>query len=157
MATTWRRSTRAAGQPRLKTSFDICEKHEERMIWQNSHAHSVVFINRLKLDQLGYSRDFSSHCSTGSTRGIGSNQDVILKYSTPREDQSVTRTTSKPLVTSIDRRTFIKSSTAIAAGLALSPAIAGRAQAATLKLKLSTSLPNDPKYSNGRVYYDNLV
>src|SRR4029077_16810355 len=55
------------------------------------------------------------------------------------------------------RRAFVRSSTAIAAGLALSPAIAGRAQAATLKLKLSTSLPNDPKYSNGRVYYDNLV
>jgi tripartite ATP-independent transporter DctP family solute receptor len=55
------------------------------------------------------------------------------------------------------RRTFIKSSTAAAAGLALSPAIIGRAEAATLKLKCSSSLPNDPKYANGRVYYDNLV
>jgi tripartite ATP-independent transporter DctP family solute receptor len=26
-----------------------------------------------------------------------------------------------------------------------------------LKLKCSSSLPNDPKYANGRVYYDNLV
>ena len=67
------------------------------------------------------------------------------------------RITSTPLATSIDRRAFVRSSTAIAAGLALSPAIVGRAKAATLKLKLSTSLPNDPKYSNGRVYYDNLV
>ena len=26
-----------------------------------------------------------------------------------------------------------------------------------MKLKCSSSLPNDPKYANGRVYYDNLV
>src|SRR5580704_7760088 len=57
----------------------------------------------------------------------------------------------------ISRRTFVKSSSAVAAGLALSPAIIGRAEAATLKLKCSSSLPNDPKYANGRVYYDNLV
>ena len=57
----------------------------------------------------------------------------------------------------VSRRTFMKSSTAVAAGLALSPAIVGRAEAATLKLKCSSSLPNDPKYANGRVYYDNLV
>src|SRR5437763_13941002 len=57
----------------------------------------------------------------------------------------------------VSRRAFMKSSTAIAAGFALSPAIIGRAEAATLKLKCSSSLPNDPKYANGRVYYDNLV
>ena len=57
----------------------------------------------------------------------------------------------------VSRRTLIKSSTALAAGLVLSPAIIGRAQAATLKLKCSSSLPNDPKFANGRVYYDNLV
>jgi tripartite ATP-independent transporter DctP family solute receptor len=57
----------------------------------------------------------------------------------------------------ISRRTFMRSSTATAVGLALSPAIVGRAEAATLKLKCSSSLPNDPKYANGRVYYDNLV
>ncbi len=57
----------------------------------------------------------------------------------------------------VSRRTFIKSSTAVTAGLVLSPAIIGRAEAATLKLKCSSSLPNDPKYANGRVYYDNLV
>ena len=51
----------------------------------------------------------------------------------------------------------MKSSTAVAAGLVLSPAIIGRAEAATMKLKCSSSLPNDPKYANGRVYYDNLV
>ena len=57
----------------------------------------------------------------------------------------------------VSRRAFLKSSKAAAAWLALSPAIIGRAQAATLKLKCSSSLPNDPKYANGRVYYDNLV
>jgi TRAP-type transport system periplasmic protein len=86
----------------------------------------------------------------------GANQLTFRKFNA-REDQSVKRITSTPLATSIDRRTFVRSSTAIAAGLALSPAIVGRAKAATLKLKLSSSLPNDPKYSNGRVYYDNLV
>src|SRR6202162_5871109 len=57
----------------------------------------------------------------------------------------------------ISRRVFLKSSQAAAAWLALSPALIGRAQAATTKLKLSSSLPNDAKYANGRVYYDNLV
>src|ERR1700730_2976548 len=58
---------------------------------------------------------------------------------------------------SVSRRAFLKSSKATAAWLALSPAIVGSAQAATLKFKCSSSLPNDPKYANGRVYYDNLV
>jgi tripartite ATP-independent transporter DctP family solute receptor len=57
----------------------------------------------------------------------------------------------------VSRRWFLKISKATAAGLVLSPAIIGRAQAATTKLKLSSSLPNDPKFANGRVYYDNLV
>src|SRR5476649_639450 len=57
----------------------------------------------------------------------------------------------------VSRRVLLKSSKAAVAWLALSPAIIGRAQAATTKLKCSSSLPNDPKYANGRVYYDNLV
>jgi tripartite ATP-independent transporter DctP family solute receptor len=57
----------------------------------------------------------------------------------------------------VNRRTFLKTSTVVAAGLIFAPAIIGRAEAAALKLKYSTSQPNDPKYSNGRVYYDNLV
>ncbi len=44
-----------------------------------------------------------------------------------------------------------------AAGLALAPAIIGRARAGTVKLKLSSSQANDPKYANGRVYYDFLI
>src|SRR6201987_133506 len=57
----------------------------------------------------------------------------------------------------VSRRVFLKSSTATAVWLGVSPAIIGRAQAASTKLKCSSSLPNDPKYANGRVYYDNLV
>jgi TRAP-type transport system periplasmic protein len=55
------------------------------------------------------------------------------------------------------RRRFLNSSLAIAAGLVLSPAVIGRARGATMKLKLSSSQANDPKYANGRVYYDNLT
>src|SRR4030088_2038153 len=58
---------------------------------------------------------------------------------------------------SVSRRAFLKTSKATAVFLALSPAIVGQAQAATTKLKCSSSLPNDAKYANGRVYYDNLV
>src|SRR6201990_2378773 len=57
----------------------------------------------------------------------------------------------------ISRRTVLKSSRGLAAGVILSPAIIGRAQAAVMKLKCSSSLPNDAKFANGRVYYDNLV
>ena len=60
---------------------------------------------------------------------------------------------SKP----INRRVVLQSSAAATAWLAASPALIGRAEAAVLKLKCSSSLPNDPKYANGRVYYDNLV
>ncbi len=57
----------------------------------------------------------------------------------------------------ITRRRLIQSSLALSGGLIAAPAIIGRAQAATMKLKLSSSQANDPKYANGRVYYDNLV
>src|SRR5260370_7694729 len=57
----------------------------------------------------------------------------------------------------VSRRGFLRSTKATAAWPALAPAIIGRAEAATTKLKLSSSLPNDAKYANGRVYYDNLV
>ncbi len=55
---------------------------------------------------------------------------------------------------SFSRRRFLQST---AAAFVLSPAIIGRAQAAVIKLKMSSSGTNDPKYANGRVYYDNLV
>jgi TRAP-type transport system periplasmic protein len=57
----------------------------------------------------------------------------------------------------LSRRMFLRASRVAATGLVVAPALIGRAQAATLKLKCSSSLPNDPKYANGRVYYDSLV
>lgn len=53
----------------------------------------------------------------------------------------------------IGRRSFVLTAT----GVLAAPAIVGTAQAAPMKMKLSSSLANDPKYANGRVYYDNLV
>jgi tripartite ATP-independent transporter DctP family solute receptor len=57
----------------------------------------------------------------------------------------------------VSRRPFLKAAAAAGLGIGVAPAIIGRAQAATLKLKLSSSLPDDPKFGNGRVYYDNLI
>src|SRR5271156_3939661 len=57
----------------------------------------------------------------------------------------------------LSRRKFLKASSVTTAGIVLSPAIIGKARAAAVKLKLSSSLPDDPKYANGRVLYDNLV
>lgn len=60
-------------------------------------------------------------------------------------------------MTKFNRRRFVTTSLALgAAGLA-SPALIGRARAAAMKMRLSSSLPDDPKYANGRVLYDNLV
>jgi tripartite ATP-independent transporter DctP family solute receptor len=57
----------------------------------------------------------------------------------------------------INRRRLLRSSVALAASGLAAPALIGRAEAAVLKLKLSSSQANDPKFANGRVYYDNLV
>lgn len=64
---------------------------------------------------------------------------------------------SVSLPVSPSRRTVLKSSALLATGLIVAPAIIGRAAAATMKMKVSSSLANDAKYANGRVYYDNLV
>ena len=55
------------------------------------------------------------------------------------------------------RRSLLRHAAALPIGLALAPAIIGKAQAAPMKMRLSSSQANDPKYANGRVYYDNLV
>lgn len=57
----------------------------------------------------------------------------------------------------IKRRGLMRSAAGFAAAGLAAPALIGRAEAATLKLKLSSSQANDPKFANGRVYYDNLV
>ena len=43
-----------------------------------------------------------------------------------------------------------------AAGVLAAPAVLRRAQAAALRMRLSSSLPNDPKYANGRTFSDRL-
>jgi len=50
------------------------------------------------------------------------------------------------------RRALLRTAGAWAAA----PAIIGRAQAAPLRMRLSSSLPNDPKYANGRTFSDML-
>jgi TRAP-type transport system periplasmic protein len=57
----------------------------------------------------------------------------------------------------LPRRSLLKSAATLSAGAIFVPAVIGRAQAATLTLKFSSSQPDDPQYGNGRVYYDNLV
>jgi TRAP-type C4-dicarboxylate transport system substrate-binding protein len=54
----------------------------------------------------------------------------------------------------ITRRSLLRSA---ALPIALAPMVIGRAHAATTKLRVSSSLPNDPKFANGRVYCDNLI
>jgi len=56
----------------------------------------------------------------------------------------------------LSRRSVLRHA-AVPIGLALAPAIIGRAQAAPMKMRLSSSQANDPKYANGRVYYENLL
>src|SRR3954452_24887000 len=54
------------------------------------------------------------------------------------------------------RRSLLRGASAIPFGAALSPAIIGKARAAAMKLRISSSQQNDPKFANGRVYFDNL-
>src|SRR5277367_4495704 len=42
-------------------------------------------------------------------------------------------------------------------GMAVAPALVRVARAAPMTMRLSSSLPNNPQFANGRVYYDNLV
>jgi TRAP-type transport system periplasmic protein len=79
-------------------------------------------------------------------------QERRAHQATPKKASGETIMTS-----AVSRRKFLQSSVVTTAGVALSPALIGRAQAATTKLKLSSSQANDPKYANGRVYYDNLL
>ena len=57
----------------------------------------------------------------------------------------------------LGRRRLLRTSLSIGGAVLAAPALIGRARAAPLKLKLSSSQANDAKYANGRVYYDNLV
>ncbi|KMO18452.1 TRAP transporter substrate-binding protein [Methylobacterium platani] len=55
---------------------------------------------------------------------------------------------------SLDRRSVLRAAGTLAFA---APALIGRAQAAPLRLRLSSSQANDPKFGNGRVFYDRLV
>lgn len=44
-----------------------------------------------------------------------------------------------------------------AVAAAFAPAIVGKARAAAMRMRLSSSQANDPKYANGRVFYENLM
>src|SRR5258708_35013079 len=57
----------------------------------------------------------------------------------------------------ISRRTLLRTAGAVPLGAVLSPAIIGRAHAAAIKMRISSSQQNDPKFANGRVYFDNLT
>ncbi len=56
----------------------------------------------------------------------------------------------------LTRRAALRRAGSVVAGAALAPAVIGKARAAAMRMRLSSSLPNDPKYANGRVYFDNL-
>jgi tripartite ATP-independent transporter DctP family solute receptor len=55
---------------------------------------------------------------------------------------------------SLDRRSVLRAAGTLALA---APALIGRAEAALLRLRLSSSQANDPKFGNGRVFYDRLV
>jgi tripartite ATP-independent transporter DctP family solute receptor len=57
----------------------------------------------------------------------------------------------------VDRRRLIHASLGAGTLALAAPALTGRAQAAALRIRLSSSQANDPKFGNGRVYYDKLV
>src|SRR5260221_5085421 len=57
----------------------------------------------------------------------------------------------------ITRRVLLRRAGALAAATPFAPALIGHARAATVTMRLSTSQANDPKYANGRVYYDELM
>ena len=57
----------------------------------------------------------------------------------------------------ISRRSLLQGASAVPLGAVFAPAMIGKARAAALKMRLSSSQQDDPKYANGRVYYDNLV
>ncbi len=60
------------------------------------------------------------------------------------------------MTNTFSRRSLLRGATAVPLGAVLSPAIIGKARAAAMKLRISSSQQNDPKFANGRVYFDNL-
>ena len=59
-------------------------------------------------------------------------------------------------ISTITRRSLMRAAAAVPLGAVFSPAIIGRARAAATRMRISSSQQNDPKFANGRVYFDNL-
>ena len=59
-------------------------------------------------------------------------------------------------ISTITRRSLMRAAAAVPLGAVLAPAIIGRARAAATRMRISSSQQNDPKFANGRVYFDNL-
>ena len=60
-------------------------------------------------------------------------------------------------IPTLSRRSLLRAAGAVPLATVLSPALIGKASAAVLKMRLSSSQANDPKFANGRVYHDNLT
>jgi TRAP-type transport system periplasmic protein len=82
---------------------------------------------------------------------------IIERLSGEREIAQAGKKEESAMSRTVFRRPLLQAVAAAGLGLVGAPAIIGRANAATVKLKLSSSQANDPKFANGRVYYDNLV
>src|SRR4051812_13989030 len=61
------------------------------------------------------------------------------------------------MTVTVSRRSLLRAASSVSLGVVLAPAIVGKASAAPMKMRLSSSQANDPKFANGRVYYDNLL
>jgi tripartite ATP-independent transporter DctP family solute receptor len=62
-----------------------------------------------------------------------------------------------PTRLAISRRRLVHASVMAAALPLATPALIGSARAAALRMRLSSSQANDPKFGNGRVFYDKLM
>ena len=60
-------------------------------------------------------------------------------------------------ISTISRRSLMRAAGAVPLGAILAPAIVGKARAAATKMRISSSQQNDPKFANGRVYFDSLA
>lgn len=60
-------------------------------------------------------------------------------------------------ISTISRRSLLRGAGALPLGAVLAPAVIGKARAAAIKMRISSSQQNDPKFANGRVYFDNLA
>src|SRR5256886_3223401 len=77
----------------------------------------------------------------------------------PQKSGVAPKTPGRSLMTipTISRRSLLRGAAGIPLGAVLAPAIIGKARTAPMKMRISSSQQNDPKFANGRVYFDNLL